>query len=238
MFHHLRAKVVFAILCLVTCVSSAAGGEHHDPTGFSLVYPDGWFAITNIRDVTKAESMPAGIRAWLDKHPVDLGKARLLVVRDGEDDFLENVNVVMVDQQQPANDSSLKTLLKMLPQQFSSLGLKVEDLQGRIQKLGANEAIVFDYRFVLPGTETKLRQTQAHIPGGGKTYIFTCTAKADSFAAAAGTFDTILASVKVPAPIAQGFTMTPVLRGALIGGIAGALLVLFKRLAGSRAKTA
>jgi hypothetical protein len=234
--NYLRAGVVFAILILATCARSTVAGEYRDRTDFSFVYPDGWFAITNLQEVTKDKSLPPGIRNWLDKHPIDLSKARLLLIRDGNDDFLQNLNVVVVERQQPVNDTTLTQLLKLFPQQFASMGLKVNDLRGRIQKVGINEALVFDYRFIVPGTETEVKQSQVHIPGGGKTYIVTCTWKADTSADSPLPFDDMLASFKVPAPIARGFSMTSVLRGGIIGAVVGALIVLFKTIAGSRAK--
>lgn len=170
------------------------------------------------------------------KNTPSISVRHVLLVRDGDDDFLQNLNVVVVEEQQPVNDATLKQLLKLFPQQFASMGLKVNDLQGRMQKVGINEALVFDYRFVVPGTETEVKQRQVRIPGGGKTYIVTCTWKADLSADSLVPFENMLASFKVPAPIARGFDMTSVLRGAVIGAVVGALVVLFKMIAGSRAK--
>jgi hypothetical protein len=238
MWNHLRAGLVLATLVLATGATSTVAGEYRDPTGFSFVYPEGWFVVPNLQDVTKDKSLPPGIRNWLEKHPIDLNKARLLLVRNADDEFLQNLNVVVVDQQQPVNDTLLKQNLKLFPQQFTSMGLNVNDLQGRLQKVGINEALVFDYRFIVPGTETEVKQRQVHIPGGGKTFIVTCTWKADTSADSLQPFENMLASFNVPAPIARRFDMTSVLRGAIIGAVIGALIVLFRTIAGSRAKKA
>jgi hypothetical protein len=246
MRNHLRACGVLATLTLVTCVKTAAGGEYRDPTGFSFVYSEGWFAVTNLQAVTKESSFPSGIRNWLKNNRVDFSKVRALVVRDGHDEFLENLNVVVIERQKTVTDTALKQHLKLLPQQYASMGVKIEDLHGRIQKLGTNQAMVVDYRFIFPGSGEELRQRQANIPGGGKTYIVTCTWKADTSADCPQALQNILASFKVPSPIAQQLDSTRVfaLAGTVLGTLFGGLIsffvgmVLLKIVKGPRTKRA
>ena len=93
---------------------------------------------------------------------------------------------------------------------------------------------MFDYRFIGPDGPPTLKQKQAHFAGGGKSYIVTCTSKADTSADSAQTFEDILATFKIPAPITQGFGMTSVVRGAVIGALVGGAVALFKMLAGPK----
>lgn len=52
----------------------------------------------------------------------------------------------------------------------------------------------------MPGETLPSRQRQVYIPGGGNTFIVTCTGEADRFDGYVPTFDSILASFKVPPP--------------------------------------
>jgi hypothetical protein len=55
---------------------------------------------------------------------------------------------------------------------------------------------------------------------------------ADSYADYSPTFENILASFKVPAPTPRGFDWNRVLFAGIIGGVAGGLISLVKKLTG------
>jgi hypothetical protein len=138
----------------------------------------------------------------------------------------------------PVDEASVRKLLEVQKQQFQSMGVTLESVEGALRRLPNQEAIVLDYKAKLPAISFQLKQRQVFFPGGGKTYIVTCTAKAASFAKHFQTFENILASFKVPAPTAAPaapkFDWKPALMGGIIGGAAGGLIGLFKLLAGGK----
>lgn len=232
--NHLRGWVALMSLVFVVGARSTAGGEYRDPTGFSFVYPDGWFAVAAFQEGAIRETMPPEIQAWLEKNSIDFKKVSVLLVREGHEEFLENMNVVVVPDQLSLNDRSVKDLLNQLTQKYASMGMKLGKLEGQARKIGANQTYVVEYRIVFPFDDSPLIQRQVFIPSGGKTYVVTCTGKAETFADHAPTFESILASLKVPAPISQGFNWNRVLMTGIFGGVVGGLFPLFKKFTAPR----
>lgn len=226
------AETLFAFFLVAS--TAATAGEHADPAGFSFKYPDTWFAITSVN----RDSLPPELKNWVARNRVDLTRVKVTVLRRANEEFLENLNVVVDTQQMPINNASLQKLLEIIPQQFRSVGVTIEDMQGRLGQFGANQAIILEYRSRLPGVPIPLKQRQVMLAGGGKTFIVTCTAKQDTFDQHVGTFDSILASFNVPAPIAQGVNLNPILRGALVGGIVGGLAAILAYFRRKKAKAA
>jgi hypothetical protein len=226
-------RLTFATFLLLLYVKSVAGGEFRSPAGYSFAYPEGWYVLADPRDRLDKMPLPPTIQAWFEKNHVDFSKVSAIAVRDGQGDFLENLNVVVSPGQMPVNDSTLKVLLEGIPKQVVSMGGKVEDLHGGVQKVGANEALAVEYRCTFPGTEFPMRQRQFYIPGG-KTYIVTCTGGADTFTEYAPIFENILTSFTVPAPIVQGFDWSKAILAGIIGSVGGVLITLFKAIAGLR----
>jgi hypothetical protein len=224
-------------------VGVASGEEYSDPAGFSFTHPKDWIVVTSqgIDSLSLNEALMPETRAWIEKNSVDLSKVSVLLVRNGKDDFLENLNVVVEKQELVPNDRTLKALVEKMRQQYVDMGVKVEGLVGRVEKMGANEALVTEYQIHFPFIADTLKQKQAFIPGGGKTYIVTCTCKADDFTAFTPTFDKILASMKVPARTIRGGVWNQSLKMGLVGGVVGGvtvgLLSLFRSRAGSKPRS-
>src|SRR5262249_15668229 len=154
-------------------------------------------------------------------------------------DFLENANVVVLQQKLTVNDETAKRLLNTLVDKYRSMGATVDSPEDHVRRLGNNDVIVLNYGAKLPIAAFKLKQRQGFFPGRRRTYIVTCTANADTFGRYSQTFDTMLASFKVATAAAprlsgQDFDWMPVLLGAIVGGGVGGLLVLFKVLAAKR----
>ncbi len=187
-------------LLLLTCGDFAFGDGYSDPSGFSFTYPDGWVPITRATMNDPNQKIPQEVKNHLAKNKVDFDTVAVMLLHVDRADALDNLNVVVAKQQIPVNDQSVKELFAMLPKQYAALGVKVDNLQVRVQKVGSHDALVVDCQSRHPGSSAPLRQRQVMIPGGGKTYIVTCSAKADRFAKSEPTFDKILASFKVPAP--------------------------------------
>lgn len=219
-----RQRLSFAAFLVMLCARSAFGGSYADPSGFSFTHPEGWVPITRMMMGDVNQALPQELKDWVTRNSVDLNQIAVVVIRDGREDFLENLNVVVEKQQIPATEEAVKKLTGELPQQYKAVGVTIEDFRGRVQKIGSRDALVFDYQSRIPGVPFALRQRQVMIPGGGKTFIITCSAKADTFEQHQPTFETILASFQAPAPVAMGFDWGRVGRSAAAWGIAGGVI--------------
>lgn len=211
-------------LILLACGQSALGGDYADPSGFSFTYPDGWIPISRATMNDAAQDMPREMKDWISKNKLDLNRMAMSLVRDGRDEFLENLNVVVENQQIPLDEDKVKEQTSAIEQKYKATGVKIDNFKGSVQKIGANNAVVLEFQSRVPGVSSTLRQKQVAFPGGGKTYIVTCTAKADSFDKYQPVFDEMLASFQVPTPVSQGFDWKQVWHTALIGGIVGGVV--------------
>ncbi len=232
-----HVPTLFLLASLGLGVGFASGGEYSDPSGFAFTYPDGWVVAASAQSTPVKDVLPPEIKDWLAKNQVDVTKVNVLLVRDGEDEFLENVNVVVNNREMPINDNSVRELLKLLPAQFAKLNAKVGSIDGKLEKLGANDAIVVDYQVTLPETDSPVKQRQVYLAGGGKTFIATCTATPASFSTYAPTFETILASFRVPASKSQLFDVESARIGMVagaIGGAIGGLIVALRKKKGAK----
>ncbi len=217
-------------IILVAFASAASAGNYADPSGFSLTYPEGWFAITQNQMGDVKDALPQELKNWVTNNKIDLTRVAVVVLRDGEEEFLESVNVVVEMQQLPMNDRSLKQLTNMITQKLQASGIQINNFSANIQKVGTREAIVLEYQTQLPGVPQPLQQKQYMFPGGGKTFIVTCTATIESFEKHQPTFETILASLQIPEPIPQGFNGNNLLRFGLIGAVVGGVVVGLSKL--------
>lgn len=194
----LKAICVLTTLAMGLAAGGTFGEEYRDPDGFSFTYPKGWIALTGETKDGLREELTPETRTWLEKNAIDLNKISLLLVRNGKAEFLENLNVVVIKQQITPDEETLKSLLEQMEKQYEKMGMKIKDVVSRVEKVGANKALVVEYRARLPIVPDELKQKQVFIPGGGKTYIITCTGRADTYADHAATFDKMLTSVTVP----------------------------------------
>ena len=203
---------------------SAFGGVYADPSGFSFTYPDDWVAINRqtLGDVNQA--LPQAAKDWVARNNVDLNRIAVVLLRDGREGFLDNLNVVIENQQIPINEEALKRLTDELVPRYRAMNVTVDDLRGRVQKFGSRDGLVMDYQSKMPGVPFPLRQRQVMLPGGGKTYIITCSAKTDTFDKHQATFEGVVASFQAPAPIVIGFDWNQVGKNAAVWGIAGGVI--------------
>lgn len=230
MRYTLRLAIVVATLF---CLSSiAAAGEHTDASGFSVKYPDDWTALSSETLAESEELFPQEIKNWLAKNHFDFNRVNLMLMRNGTEDFLENLNVLVGDQQIQINNESVAQLIKVLQTEYGAIGGAARNIRGKIQEIGSSNVIVIEYESELPGASFPLRQRQVYFPGGGKTYIITCTSKSDTFSRYAPVFDEILASVQVPAPTSYGFKWNRLLIMAAVGGAIGASVTVFRKVFG------
>ena len=224
------SRVSFSVVVqyLLTITNTMIAGEYNDSSGFSFSYPEGWFAASKVNP--QNDKIPPELNKWIAKNNIDLDKIRVAVIRGGQDDFLENMNVVVVPKEIPVNDQSLNELLGGLQQQYRTLGIAINKLDGSVQQIGDNKVILLNYESRLPAIPFLLRQRQMYVPGGGQSYIVTCTGKVDAFATYSPVFDSILASMKVPASTQTGFDWQRVIIFAIVGGVLAAGFSLVKKL--------
>lgn len=220
----IRRRLSLLAFLVMLCGRSAFGGDYADPSGFSFTHPEGWIPITRMAMGDVKQALPQELKDWVKRNNVDLSQIAVVLLRDGREDFLENLNVVVEQQQIPVSEDSVKKLTDQLTQRYREMGVTIEDFRGRVQKVGSRDALMFDYQSRIPGVPFALRQRQVMIPGGGKTFIITCSTKADTFNQHAPTFEAILASFQAPAPLAMGFDWSRVGRSAAAWGIAGGVI--------------
>lgn len=127
-------NLTLAALALGICVGSTAAGEYRDPAGFSFTYPEGWVPVTSREALADTTGLPPEIKAWLDKNHVDFTKLSVALVREGDDEAREYMNVGVNPGQLAVNQSNLKDLLKLLPEKYREMGVKIENIGGRMHK--------------------------------------------------------------------------------------------------------
>jgi hypothetical protein len=216
-------RPLLATWILVALAASAFGGEFSDPSGFSFTYPSGWVVVNCAAMNDARQALPNELRDWVTKNKVDFSQVAVVVLRDGAGDFLENLNVVVNDKQQiAATKSTVERMTNELAQQYQQVGIKITDLKVGIEKAVDRDVIVADYRTQMPNTAIPMRQKQVLIPGGGKTYTITFTAKLDTYERYRPALDKMLASFKAPEPTA--FVLNQTLTYALVGGVVGGLI--------------
>jgi hypothetical protein len=196
--HIIRDKQLLALILTAVAFVPAAADEYKDSSGFSFEYPEGWVAVGKPGKALSGAKLAPEIQAWLKLNQASLNKVTVVVLREKGGEFLENMNVVLERQRITVNDATVKKLVEVMPRQFRAAGATLEDMEGRVQKLGNNKAMVLDYRLKLPGAKFFMKQKQVFFSGGGTTCIVTCSAPAETFATYAPTFDKILAGFKLP----------------------------------------
>jgi hypothetical protein len=232
----MHCRILLVALILLVGARSASGKDYTDPSGFSFTHSDAWVAFNRASLGDMRQAFPRELKNWISRNRIDFNQVAMVLVRNGRGDFLENLNVVVDQKQQiPVDDATVAQLKAMLPKQYLTMGIKVDDLKVSVGRFGTREAIVADYRAKLPGVPYTLRQKQAIFPGGGKTYTVTCTAKADAFPRYQPTFDKVLASFNVPPPAAVqsvnwGQSMNMGWVGGIIGGLAGGIAWLVRKI--------
>jgi len=225
--------ILWAFLSFV-CGASAVADEYADPSGFSFTYPEDWFPVTADVVHEGSSALPAEMKSWIAKNNIDLSRVKVVLIRRGHDEFLENMNVVVSTPEIPVSTRTLKKLTDHLTRQYAAMGVHVDKLQTRVQQVGKRDAFVAEYEVSMPGIPFPLRQKQVTVPGGGKTYIVTCTGRAASYDRYSPTFEAVLASFRSPPAAAWPIDWRHVFRmsllGGIIGAVAGGLIFTFKKL--------
>jgi hypothetical protein len=208
-------------------------GDYSDPSGFSLTVPDGWVVVNRGASMQPDQALPPEFKDWMAKNNFDLNQVKVELVRQEAKVPLESVNVAVDQRQISINDRAVENLKDTLVKGYAEIGMTLKNLQSKIGKIGARDAIIMEYQTQMRGIPDLLRQKQVVIPGGGKTFTITCSAPDDSFDQHRPAFDQVLASFQAPPPLTAGFDWGS--NPGLVGGIVGGLAVLiWKMLKGKR----
>ncbi|WP_339749468.1 hypothetical protein [uncultured Rubinisphaera sp.] len=196
--HRFSSSLLIFSLMLFGLVNSAFSEDYRDKSGFSFTHPAGWLPINGS---LKSELIDGGMtdtaKDYLKKQSFDFEKIKVLLIRNGQDDFLENVNVVVVDGKLPATQEFADLLVKMLPQQYKQMGMDVDNFKSKIKTFGSNEGIIVNQRMNPSETvPNALKQRQFYMASQNqeKSYIITYTATPETFKDHVKTFEQVLES--------------------------------------------
>lgn len=209
----------------------ALGGDYVDASGFSFSHPDDWIPLNRDAMANVKQVVPPDLKRWLAKNNVDLNRIAVMLIRNGPDEFLENLNVLIEPQSIPATEDNARQYEAKLTKAFAAMGATMNNVRTKVHKFGLHGALVLDWQIQLPGIAPVLRQRQVVIPRDRKSYIITCTALPDTFDRHAPAFDAVLESFKMPntdgeAPGADRLRLNGAVGGAIVGGLGGGLAVL------------
>jgi hypothetical protein len=194
--------------------------------GYSFTYPDDWIVEDPVT-ILDQSNLPPAIQEWNRKNNMILKKVSMILIRNGKEEFLENLNVTVSEGQMPMNNDAANKALDVVREQFRSMGATFNKSSGHVGQLGANNVVILEYQATFPGLDVPLKLRQVCFAGGGKTFVVTCTAREDTFDAHSQTFDKIVASFKVPNTSSAPFQMMFDFPGAVFGGLAVGAIVVF-----------
>jgi hypothetical protein len=209
-------------LSIFVFAAIARGGEYSDPSGYSFNYPDDWVIVTQA-SLVGDPSIPPHIKDLVAKlaknFPDPSNFSAALLHRSPNEFHRESVTIVIQPQEMLLSPKSADELVVTIREQCPTRGISMTELQSHFQMIGGNYALVVECDARVPAAPFPLRYRQVYIPKGGKTYIITCAAKADSFATYSPTFDAMLASFKVPGAWALEFSGWIWIAVAVAGGL-------------------
>lgn len=218
------------LLVAVAICASARAGEFKSLRGFSLTYPDGWAAISS----EQRDAITQELKPWLDKlGKVDLTRMAAVFVNPKDDGFLENINVVVAPGAPGVDAAGQQEYRELLANQLSELGVETRNLEVDQATFGGKPALTARLNLVIPGEAEPVREWQVAIPGRGQTYIVTCSARASEFSQYEPLFQKTIDSLKIDAgPGGLWYSLSPPVRFAIIGGLIGLLVGIFRSVFG------
>lgn len=225
-------RVPFAATTLVVVFASAVAqaAEFTSDKGFSLEYPDGWkIATKDERDAIQGVAR-AALKNLKD---VDFDKIAVLIFHPEMDEFVENVNVVVVNESLRINDKAKEEYAENLRKQFSQIGVPIQGLQTSITEVGGRKALSGRYKAKYPTLAGLVRQWQLFVPAGRRTYIVTCSALDGDYARVEPAFTRVVNSLEIEGAGGLAdfwFGLPRIFQFALIGGAIGGAIGLIQWL--------
>lgn len=224
----LSASFLAAVLA-----SPSAATHFSSPLGFSFDHPEGWVVATK---ETRQAIVEKSRSAFEKLGNVDFGNMAALLFDPCDDEFIENVNVVISPGRLPVNEESCRKLTQAISEQLRGSGVSVADQQMEIVTFGKRKAISNRWTMTGLAPGVVVRQWQVMMPGRNQTYTVTASASVASFPRYEARFRSVFDSFR-PDGGGLGFwhSLPSIAQYAIIGGIgggiAGAIGALLKRKA-------
>jgi HEAT repeat protein len=207
-----------------------AVAQYHDNNdGFSISPPSGW--ITG--DPRVAMALVEAVRKeFSPQGEVDyeaLNRIDVVIFNPADKSGSQNINVLSVPVHLSVDDDNLDQIRAQLWKLNSMITVK----SLRRAKFGRNDGIIADEE----SSDGKSHLWQVFLPAGRKTLIVTCTAPAETFEGVSLKFEAAISSMEIPngwylpdlpewatGGLKRGFI------GALVGGVFGFFVYIFRRL--------
>ncbi|MFN9719818.1 MAG: PsbP-related protein [Planctomycetota bacterium] len=229
---NLTTLTLVVLSSILADASRVSADVYSDPSGFSINYPDGWFPLSKAQQGQIQSELPPALQNAIQGKQIDLSQIAVMIMRNGDEEYLESLNVVVNDSQIPVSASRTNELRNMITQQYSSMGASISSVEASVKTYSSQDVYVIDYSMTLPGIELPLRQRQYMVPGDGKSYIITCSSTETAFAKHEATFEQMMNSFQAPAPKNSGFDLSRIGGTGLVGVIVGGLIGLLKAFSG------
>jgi hypothetical protein len=218
-------------ILLAAAAAQPATTHFSSPRGFSLDYPQGW--VVGTRETQQA--LLSQYKSVFEKMgKVDLSRMAVMVFDPCDDEFIENISVVISSGRVPVTEESCRKLAQELPAQMQGAGLSVTDVRTELVVFGNRNVI--SNRYLLTGLRPglTLRQWQILVPGANRTYIVTASATQATFPRYEARFRDIFGSFQADSGVLGLWYGIPnIIRyaiiGGIVGGLAGGIRALFKR---------
>lgn len=229
-------KSLAALIALFLVLPGEAQPNRFSSTqGFSFEYPKGWVVVTKEQKRILIDEYKA-IFEKLGK--VNFDRMAVMVFNPENDEYAENVNVVVSPGRMPASEDSREKLAEMLPKQLRDAGIEATDVFSKITKFGDKQALSVHWTANYPTGVGSIRQWQVAIPGRNQTYIITASASTASFHVYEASFKIISDSFEVDGgSLGVWHSLPKWTQNALVGGVIGALIglagSLFKKVTGN-----
>ncbi len=227
-----RRIVLLVSIAALARAPSCPAAEFKGPEGFTLQYPAGWIVASK-----QQQDQVRGVAEELVGQANLSGSPRFaaLIHDPKQDEFMENVNVVVTPGSPSIDDKAVEAYVAALRQQFTSAGMNLAHARAERMRVGDRDAISAHYDLTLPGIPEPLRQWQVVVPGAGRTYVITCSAPPSQFGQYEPQFTSIVNSFRIdrglagvwdslPGPVRVGIV------GGMIGGLVGGLVGAAKKV--------
>jgi hypothetical protein len=231
----MKSLPILISLFLLAIPVEAQPNRFSSAQGFSFEYPGGWVVLTKEQQHILVNEYKTVLGKLGD---INFDTMAVVVFSPQNDDYPENLNVVVTPGSIPVNEDSRQKHAQILPEQMRDAGLTVADIVGEITKFGNREALSLRMTVNHPSMGGSIRQWQVAMPGRNQTYIITASASAASFQASEEIFKRTFESFEVDGGSIWFWHSLPgvaqyAIGGAVIGMVISLLGTLFKKMMGS-----
>jgi len=237
-FHLIYGLCFILLILLSVCPLLAQANEkfYNSPDKYSITTPPGWEIASKDQMGFLEENFNAVIKTKLES--LDFDHISVAIFDPGNDDFMENMNIVITEGEIPVSKSSIKEYKQYMIPEFEKLGMQIISVTGEIEKIGDHKClsmgIVYKQSLIegIPDVESKLLQVV--IPGKKRSFIISCTAANSNFSTYLPLFRKSIASF-VDLNKKTGWDALPgALRGGIIGGLIALVISFFSLIFGSK----